>query len=438
MDKIKNLIASLPLNEADSQVVQDTIQGIKDAAHEVADNAKQQGHEEGLRAGRAQAQGGSNYSRDVMDMIKLQEGASKRVRPFHLGEKPFKVFWKAFKEDIKVYPLDSDFKKRLLYECLRGEASRLVGDRLSPWSEDVVNITLEDYAEKLHLLFEPPSESENAKIEFENRYQQPGESAIAYMVDKRTLFEVAHPKNKDLQMLFNETTKGLTNEIVQTEMFHYYATNTQEYETKLRQSISAVQRRRQAGKISEAEAMGTESQRISASYRYVPQREFKIEPGMLNATSQPETRACFFCKKVGHLISNCPRKSAGLSATTASISEEQEEIEEVNYVRGSGYSQNRGDSKRPYRPFRGRFDPRGRYQKQGERRNPRVHVIYEDEQGQTRIGEELVEENEEVYVEEEPQEAKGEEAEGVHSIGMEGMEDTYDGMYSETDYFLGL
>ena len=59
-------------------------------------------------------------------------------------------------------------------------------------------------------------------------------------------------------------------------------------------------------------------------------------------------------------------------------------------------------------------------------------------QGQTRIGEELVEENEEVYVEEEPQEAKGEEAEGVHSIGMEGMEDTYDGMYSETDYFLGL
>ena len=115
MEKINQLIASLPLNETDRQSVTDTIKGIKDAAHEVAEQAKQLGHEEGLRAGRVQAQGGSNYSRDVMDMIKLQEGASKRVRPFHLGEKPFKVFWKAFKEDIKVYPLDSDFKKRLLF-----------------------------------------------------------------------------------------------------------------------------------------------------------------------------------------------------------------------------------------------------------------------------------------------------------------------------------
>ena len=124
-----------------------------------------------------------------------------------------------------------------------------------------------------------------------------------------------------------------------------------------------------------------------------------------------------------------------MSATTASISEESEEIEEVNYVRGSGYNQNRGDSKRPYRPFRGRFVPRGQYQKQVERRNPRVHVIYEDEQGQTRIGEELVEEKAEAYAEDESKEVKGEETEGVHSIGME---DTYDGMYSEADYFLGL
>ena len=73
--------------------------------------------------------------------------------------------------------------------------------------------------------------------------------------------------------------------------------------------------------------------------------------------------------------------------------------------------------------------------KQVERRNPRVHVIYEDEQGQTRIGEELVEEKAEAYAEDESKEVKGEETEGVHSIGME---DTYDGMYSETDYFLGL
>ena len=368
------------------------------------------------------------------------EGMGKNLPKFFLGEDQWKLFWSDFQMVVSDYPhISEDYKKRRLYKALQGGAKKLAGERYLPLHDDIKSLTLNQYAEKLKNLFEPASESANAKMEFLSRVQDIGENPSIYLADKLQLFHKAWPAaNQDLELFYGETTKGLVNEHVASRMYDYRPKSIEDYEDQLKYLMAAVRKKYLHGKISQAEALGAETQSALGTYRKTPNHNIKQEPDV-NATDAKETRTCFYCKKPGHLISKCPRKAAGL-APTASVPEDNSEDseDEVNYLRQG--NPNRGGFNR-YGGQNGGGTIKKNYLKTNrgrpyfkkstsERKNQRVAVIYKDDEGHTCI-------DETEAVEEQGEDDPAVE-EGINTVELE---DKYDGMYTEADFlpaaFLG-
>ena len=410
-------------NEAGAGQLQPQPQLTEDRIRQILDERMQRGNQPNERDRKIDAQ---NQLRNKADFLKT-------VRPYILGSGPWNLFWQGFNSLAQNYSdLDDGFFKQALYRAIQGEAHRIAGERFFPDNDANKNLSLEDYADKLKNLYEPASESENAKMEFKQRVQEVGENPTLYVADKLQLFYRAWPDGqRDVQMFYDETTSGLINELVQTRLFDYQPKNIADYEERLKYVTAAVRKRYLFGKISQSEALGTEAFTPAGTYKAASKGlNIKSELGLINAT---ESRLCFYCKKVGHLMAKCPRKNAGLTPAAAAVEDQEEEDEEkVNFVK-SGAGPVR---KVFFKPNRGKsYQTRARRFAQSDLRNPRVAVVYDDADGNVHI-----EEGEVHEVEPQPgQEQDEEPQDGVNVIDLDGH---FEQGYSEADFvpgaFLGL
>ena len=267
----------------------------------------------------------------------------RNMPEYRVGHRPFQQFLMEFfltaqqsgfsttrlveaaQESLRTHSL-----KGLMYRCLQGEAKTMAGRRLYPETEGTKELTLDEYKSALQGLFEPASESESAKMEFKARAQQMHENAIVYLTDKVALYERAWSAGqRDTRYLCDEITGGLINREIQAKMRDYEVESIDQYEARLRFLINATRKKLLAGEISENDAIGCETHSTTMSYlgqRSNQNIRIKNEPGIHAIQGQKKDLACHYCKKRGHFIAQCPRRSAALPRTVNGL-EEDEDIE---------------------------------------------------------------------------------------------------------------
>ena len=264
----------------------------------------------------------------------------RKLPAFIVGQQPYNQFRMEFDLNVEqsgfVLPVQAEVgrdayvqarDKRnnalrgLLYQCLSTEARRLAGRRLYPTSEECQFLTIDEYSTKLQALFEPASESETARHEFQARVQLKLENPIMYLSDKVALFERAYSaEQRDLQVLFDSTTNGLYNDSLRKDMRRTPVQTEEEYERKLSFYLNAIRKAVIAGDLSESDAVGTQT--FSATCSYLLQRNenmtssIKNEPGIQAMQKRSDKGRyvvrCYYCHKVGHIAKDCSRKLAGL------------------------------------------------------------------------------------------------------------------------------
>ena len=267
----------------------------------------------------------------------------KRGRPhFHMGDQTFSQFMEYFDIALKeaqfeppiegpgaIEAVEAEKKvvyKRLLFNSLAGEARKLASRRANPETcPEMAAKSYTGYAEKLRLLFEPPSESEASRQEFLSRRQQRGENPLMYFSDKIALWERAWSiQQRDIVTLLDETTAGLLNEDLRREMRRSQARTEADYDRDLRFAVNSIRKQLLAGELEHNDGAGLELQSSTMSYLGGRQdliaRAPKVKEEPVYAVTHTNTakvRRCFHCQQKGHFVADCPRKSAGLPAIHA-------------------------------------------------------------------------------------------------------------------------
>ena len=261
---------------------------------------------------------------------------------------------------------------------------------------------------------------------------------------KKALYEKAWPEHmRDMRYFYDEVTKGLTNELMKSQLWSFEPRDAEDYERKMRYLASVVQKRYRAREISEAQALGAETS--VQGYTVTNSKPFiKQEPGV-HAMAE-ENAVCFHCRKKGHFARNCPRKLAGLTPPAAAVEEQVEEgvdevdetdadkeDEEINFIRN-----NRAFRGRPYR-LNNRFKRSNNQNRPMTNRRPqlsRVGVLYMDENGEQYVQDEETD----TKTPQTPQDASDPIDEPIHTVQLDEMFDHEDHTEAEfTAYpFLGV
>lgn len=372
---------------------------------------------------------------------------------FKLGEMPWSTFMEGFMAYANGYSnLTPVHLKRILFLSLKGAAFHLACSDFQPTSDVYKDHDLKSYAQALGELFEPPAESEQMKLEFENRCQQQGEHPNLYFRDKKNLFDRAYPAEmRDYDYFYNKVISGLINQLMKNGMRMLVPEDlkdTHTFRNNLMKMATIVRRRFNEGEISAAEALGAEAHLSVNSYQAAG-LETSISIGRMYKTESinaiPVKKGkCYHCQSKDHFIAQCPRKAAGLSPTVHSVGEEEDGS--INAAYGQPRRSYPGPRRVAYRGRNGTYLPRketedskpinsngGRrpFQQKTKQFNRRVAVVYEDENGET------------VIDDEDATQTPQDEDEGVAAIpdGINSIQISPDD-YSESDYipgaFLGM
>ncbi len=374
--------------------------------------------------------------------------------------------------------------KAILYCCLQGDALALACPTFNPTNPRFTRMSVGEYADALRELFEPAAESEQMQLEFEARYQQPGEHPEMYFRDKLRIFLRAYSANmRNYEFLYDKLITGLINQRMKDSLREFRPDpihNTEAFRVKMIFLANVQRRRLLAGEITEAEALGAEAHVSSYQFRSPihPSGSFgqlypqvKQEPGINSMKGRNHTGnkngidkgTCHYCKLQGHYIAQCPRKLSGLAPTIQNSVEDDEDPEQEEDVplgyedtgihltktKKRGYSGNhfnvqvRGSGNPGYKPG---YSTRGRYLQPNKKSNSpsRIHnkkhnrrmgFLYEDERGHTCFEE--YEQHSDVL--EDGTEANDEHPERINMLQLENYQDA---LFSEAaclpSVFLGM
>ena len=332
----------------------------------------------------------------------------KAAPRFYMTEDTWEVFYHQFMNATRVCQVNEETFKIVLFNSLKGQALALACPDYAPQEPPYREMTGRDYALALQELFEPASETEQIRIEFKTRYQLPGEHPALYYRDKLRLFMRAYaPNMRDWMHFYDETISGLINQEMRRELRHFIpepVSNHQAFKEQLQFNANVIRRRLIAGEIATSEALGAEAHQSNVSYRVSKQYTRDVKSEMINAIGRQNKPAgiCWHCGEKDHYAGSCPRKASGLPAVTAIQPEEEEET--VQYVRPRPAGRptttrpttNRPTTTgKPFRPWIKRNPTNQSGTRRPFRNNPRVMMVYEDEEGKM-CTEELPEEVEEV------------------------------------------
>ena len=324
----------------------------------------------------------------------------KAAPRFYMNEDTWEVFFHQFMNATRVCQVSEENFKIVLFNSLKGQALALACPDYAPQEQPYRDMTGREYSMALQELFEPASETEQIRIEFKSRYQLPGEHPSLYYRDKLRLFMRAYaPNMRDWMHFYDETITGLINQKIKEQMREFIPApiyNHQQFKDKLQFFANVIRRRLMAGEIASSEALGAEAHQSNVSYRVLKQYSRDIKNESINAIGRQGKApgVCWHCGEKDHYAGSCPRKASGLPAVAAV---QQEPSEAVHYVRPKTAGKP-ATGRKPFRPWI-RRNPTGNAEtRKPFRNNPRVMMVYEDEDGQL-CTEELPEEVEEVLQE---------------------------------------
>ena len=262
-----------------------------------------------------------------------QEADFRKTAPrFYLGEQPWTLFLDHFTETRHAFPAvvqNEVVSKNILYCSLKGQAFALASPEFKPSIEPYLMVTFLEYCMALGELFEPASESEQIKIEFERRSQKAGEHPTLYYRDKKNLFDRSFSSGKrDYSLFYNTVISGLANQ----EMRNYLRLNfpdpledTTQFKVSLLKIVNVVRRRYMDNEISQAETIGAEAHSSNASYTTTVDSQrvnlgragIKQEHGVFEMGTK--RGKCFHCQSTDHFIAQCPRKALGLPQVVQAV-----------------------------------------------------------------------------------------------------------------------
>ena len=260
-----------------------------------------------------------------------QEADFRKTAPkFYLGDKPWTLFLDHFTETRHAFQAvvqNEGASKNILYCSLTGQAFALASPEFKPSVEPYRDVTFLEYCMALGELFEPASESEQIKIEFERRSQKAGEHPTLYYRDKKNLFDRSFSREKrDYSLFYNTVISGLANQ----EMRNYLRLNfpepledTTQFKLSLLKIANVVRRRYMDNEIGQAETIGAEAHTSSASYtstgdsQRVNLGRVKQEHGVFEMGAR--RGKCFHCQSTDHFIAQCPRKASGLPQVVQAV-----------------------------------------------------------------------------------------------------------------------
>jgi len=262
-----------------------------------------------------------------------QADSFRKVCPkFFLGERTWSNFMDYFTENSLNYPnITPRVMKSILYCSMQGDAATLCSPDYNPRNPGFIEMNLVEYAKELGELFEPASETEQMKLEFEQRYQRSGEHPNLYYRDKKNLFTRAYSQGtQDWTYFYNKVISGLINQEMKNGLRLLTpdpVTDTEQFRKNLMKMATIVRRKYMDGEITEAEALGAEAHASVVSY----QRSRPMEVSLGKASIKQEAvyalsgkkgqgnGKCYHCHSKEHFIGQCPRRAAGLAPTVQTV-----------------------------------------------------------------------------------------------------------------------
>ena len=322
-------------------------------------------------AAAAAALAAANAAREKKDTVDMQKCAPV----FRWGKDNWDIFLKSFTIKARTYPdLSVQSLRRILYGQIAEEGRYLI-QNIDPDADGFAVMTFAQFSEHLRQVFEPEGESEQMRMEYRARYQQPGEQAEMYFVDKYRMFCRGFAAGvRDFEMFFEDVIRGLTNILMRDVLRNFRATyndqGVEPFRQELIRATNYVRKKYQAEEISHAEAMGSETVSTSNSYLRREVRNemggFKIKNEPINALRGSDDRPCYYCGGLGHFIAACPRRTSGLGPAAAEVQEDEydegvEDLDEPDLVVVDGVEYL---NRRRFRP-RGTWWPRNNYRGRG-------------------------------------------------------------------------
>jgi hypothetical protein len=251
---------------------------------------------------------------------------------FERGKDRWSDFAARFEMQRTAYEIPERRAKEALWNAIKGKSSRIVVASMAPNIGDYRLMGFIDYLTAMGNKFTPASESMQMKTEYKSRVQGKQEDIQNYINEKYELFKLAYPTTTDMSDFYVETTKGITNKYVRTMMWGTRPASVTDYGDT---AVFHVQVERQ--RIAHGDSDGTsldglipvtksfarndrgEPMEIDALRRINEEggeiTEDEDECECLALHEQGFRGPCYYCRKTGHMLRNCPRKSAGLPRT---------------------------------------------------------------------------------------------------------------------------
>jgi len=222
--------------------------------------------------------------------------------------------------------------KWVLYNAIEGQSSRLVIASMNPTRGDYVQMSFSDYLSKMGDKFTPAAESVQMEAEYKTRKQGKQEDVQNYVNAKYELFQLAYPnaQARDVEEFYREATEGFLNKYVRDQMFSFQPTNVETFGARAVHLVQIERRRIRIGDSDTGSMDGLipvtrpmqevggrrrgEPMEVDALYAAGQETE-DDEDGDCECMALQEKGfrgPCYYCYRQGHILRNCPRKSAGL------------------------------------------------------------------------------------------------------------------------------
>ena len=246
---------------------------------------------------------------------------------FERGKIRWSHFVKTFQELHLDYPAQDNVAKRALFRAIRGQAAILITS-MAPSQGIYANMTLDEYLTAVGEKFAPASESEQMKGEYLRRRQGKLEDVQTYLNEKHELFKLTYPnageRREDLADFFDEATKGIANDNVRYSLWECRPDTIAAFVEKAIFLVSVERKRIEYG----GSRAGSSMDGLNPVSRVMRPTMLMGEPMEIDHMQETDELGaececaaihergirgpCYFCQKQGHILRNCPRKSAGL------------------------------------------------------------------------------------------------------------------------------
>ena len=167
-------------------------------------------------------------------LSKLALDIAGRCPTFERGKDRWVDFEQRARNLFRRHNVPDDIAKETLWNAITGRSSKIVVASMNPSNDTYVNMALDNYLAEMAGKFTPASESTQMKAEYKSRKQGKAEDVQNYINEKYELYKMAYPHANDLDMadFYQETTKGIANRAVRTNLWVYEPHNIAEYSQK--------------------------------------------------------------------------------------------------------------------------------------------------------------------------------------------------------------